>query len=100
MSPALTPANGDRRSGDHMAAIGARKQWQAFDNRVGPADESCFKVDFANWLERLPVRDRRIAELLATGEMTCEFSRMAGINPARVSQLRRELAASWREFQG
>ncbi len=78
----------------------AWKEWLACDNRVGPADEACFRVDFDDWLEGLPVRDRRTAELLATGEMTCEVARMVGISPGRVSQLRRELAASWRAFQG
>ena len=78
---------------------GSWREWLAEDNRVGPADEACFRVDFDEWLEGLPARDRRVAELLATGEMTGEVARMAGISPARVSQLRRELAASWQEFQ-
>ena len=77
----------------------AWKEWLACDNRVGPADEACFRVDFDNWLEGLPARDRRVAELLSTGEMTSEVARMVGISPARVSQLRRELAAGWQEFQ-
>ena len=59
-----------------------------------------FRVDFEDWLASLPARDRRVAELLATGEMTQEVARMVGISPGRVSQLRRELAESWQEFQG
>ena len=75
------------------------REWLAEDNRVSPAEEAAFRVDFESWLEGLPGRDRRVAELLATGEMTCAVARMVGISPGRVSQLRRELAESWQEFQ-
>ena len=77
----------------------AWREWLAEDNRVSPAEEAAFRVDFESWLEGLPGRDRRVAELLATGEMTLAVARMVGISPGRVSQLRRELAESWREFQ-
>ena len=82
------------------AASDAWKEWLAEDNRVSPADEAAFRVDFEDWLASLPGRDRRVAELLATGEMTLAVARMAGISPGRVSQLRRELAGSWKAFQG
>ena len=82
------------------AVSDAWREWLAEDNRVNPADEAAFRVDFESWLESLPGRDRRIAELLATGEMTLVVARMVGISPGRVSQLRREFAKSWQEFQG
>jgi hypothetical protein len=82
------------------AASDVWREWLTEDNRVSPADEAAFRVDFENWLASLPPRDRRVAELLATNEMTCEVARMAGVSPARVSQLRREFAKSWQEFQG
>src|SRR4051794_3843906 len=34
------------------------KEWLACDHRVGPADEACFRVDFAAWLGGLPGRKR------------------------------------------
>jgi hypothetical protein len=78
----------------------AWRDWLAEDNRVSPADEACFQIDFEDWLDGLPGRDRRVAELLAAGEMTGDVVWMVGVSPGRVSQLRRELAESWQEFQG
>ena len=78
----------------------AWKEWLACDNRVGPADEAAFRVDFEAWLEGLPERKRRVAELLAEGHEGVVVARLVGIAPSRVTQLRSELAASWRAFQG
>ena len=77
----------------------AWKQWLACDNRVGPADEAAFRVDFEAWLGSLPDRKRRVAELLAEGHEGVVVARLVGIAPSRVCQLRRELEASWRAFQ-
>src|SRR4051794_18881078 len=46
---------------------GAWREWLACDHRVGPAEEACFRVDFAAWLAGLPARKQRIADLLAEG---------------------------------
>ena len=78
----------------------AWKQWLACDNRVDPADEAAFRLDFEGWLAGLPGRKRRVAELLAEGHEGVVVARLAGIAPSRVTQLRSELAASWRAFQG
>ncbi len=78
----------------------AWKEWLACDNRVGPADEAAFRVDFGSWLAALPGRKRRVAELLAEGHEGVVVARLVGIAPSRVTQLRSELAASWRAFQG
>ena len=40
------------------------------DRRAGPAEIAVVRIDFAAWLESLSVPDRRIAEILATGETT------------------------------
>ena len=91
----------DREVGPGLgAASDAWREWLAEDHRVSPADEACFRVDFQEWLESLPGRDRRVAELLATGEATGAVARMVGVSPGRVSQLRRELAKNWQMFQG
>ena len=65
-----------------------------------PAELAASRIDFADWLERLPKRNRRLATKLAAGESTSDVSRKFRITPGRVSQLRRELAESWRAFHG
>ena len=59
-----------------------------------------FRVDFADWLKNLPRRDRRIAESLVLGNRTGDVARRFKVCAGRVSQLRRELAESWRSFVG
>jgi hypothetical protein len=91
----------DRDLGPDRGAVSdAWREWLAGDNSVSPADEAAFRIDFQEWLDGLPGRDRRVAELLATGEATGAVARMVGVSSGRVSQLRRELAESWGEFQG
>jgi hypothetical protein len=80
--------------------VGTWKEWLACDHRVGPADAAAFRVDFAAWLTGLPGRKRQIAELLAEGHEPGLVARLVGIAPSRVSQVRHELEASWRAFQG
>jgi hypothetical protein len=70
------------------------------DRRAGPAEVVQVRLDFASWLQRLPHRKRRIAETLAVGESTGTAARRFHVSPARISQLRREFAESWSEFQG
>ena len=48
----------------------------------------------------LPETKRQIAELLAEGHEPGLVARIVGVSPARVSQLRTELEASWQAFQG
>ncbi len=61
-------------------------------------DQVCFRIDFPEWLSRLPNRDRRVAEALANGDSPGEIARRFAISAARVSQLRRKLHASWESF--
>jgi len=68
------------------------------DKRSGPSDIAAARIDFAAWLSSLDRRGRRIAEELATGESTGAVARRFRVSPLRVSQLRRELKASWEEF--
>ena len=37
------------------------RDWLASDNRCTPADEACFRLDFAGWLEGLPPRKRALS---------------------------------------
>ena len=70
------------------------------DDSRAVAEVACVRIDFADWLRSLPTRVRRIAKTLATGERTDETARKFGVSAGRISQLRSELAASWRRFVG
>jgi hypothetical protein len=68
--------------------------------RATPAEIATLRIDFGQWLETLSPRDRRLAHELARGEETGVVARLLRITAGRVSQLRRELLASWLEFVG
>jgi hypothetical protein len=76
------------------------RQWQALSNRVTPADEAAFRLDFGRWLSELPERNRQMAELLAEGHEPGVVARMLDVTPGAVSQSRTWLESSWRTFQG
>ena len=58
------------------------------------------RIDFSDWLASLKRRDRRVAEFLANGESTTAAAQRFKVSAGRISQLRRELAASWTRFIG
>jgi hypothetical protein len=70
------------------------------DGRWSPADEACFKLDFADWLGGLAADQRRTAELLASGYTTGGAADSLGVTPGAVSRARARLRASWLAFQG
>jgi hypothetical protein len=70
------------------------------DRRTPVPDQVCFRVDFPAWLETLPGRERQVAESLMLGKTNGEAAKEVGVSPSRVSQLRRELEASWFGFHG
>ena len=49
---------------------------------------------------KLPATKRRVARVLATGETTQATAKKFSLTAGRVSQLRRELQASWQALQG
>jgi transposase-like protein len=61
-------------------------------------DIVAFRCDFTDWLASLPRRDRRIAQSLAIGHGTSDVAKRFDVSAGRISQLRRELAKSWRAF--
>jgi hypothetical protein len=63
-------------------------------------DQIAIRMDFRSWLKSLGRRTRRIALDLAKGFRTSEVSRKYSLTPSRISQLRRELQASWQLYQG
>ena len=87
---------------DHFDA--EENQWKEAvvqDTRTTPVfDIVSFRVDFADWLASLSRRDRRIAESLAIGNRTGDVAKRFKLCAGRISQLRRELADSWRAFVG
>jgi hypothetical protein len=70
------------------------------DRHAGPAETARVRLDFAAWLDSLKRRDRKIALKLAEGEKTSDVARRFKISAGRISQLRRELAESWKKFTG
>ncbi len=57
-------------------------------------------LDMEDWLASLKRRDRKVAEFLANGESTRAAARKFKVSDGRISQLRRELAESWRKLIG
>jgi hypothetical protein len=80
--------------------VGSWRDWLAEDNRVSPADQAIFHLDYQAWLAGLTERKRRVAELLAEGHEGFVVARLVGIAQSWVSQLRGELAENWQAFQG
>jgi hypothetical protein len=75
--------------------------WQEIlveDKRATPAELAASRIDFAAWLRTLSGRQRRMANLLATGESTNSVATKFRISPARVSQIRRQLERLWEVF--
>lgn len=70
------------------------------DHRTPVFDQVQFRIDFSEWLARLRPRDRKIALSLSVGNSTGDVARQYGVSAGRVSQLRRELYASWHSFLG
>ena len=70
------------------------------DRTAGPGETARVRLDFAAWLDSLKRRDRRIAEWLAAGNRTQDVARRFKVSAGRISQLRKELAASWHKFIG
>lgn len=79
---------------------GTWKEILVEDSRCTPAELAASRLDFDAWLRQLPRHKRRIASTLAAGETTSEAAKKFGVTPGRVSQVRRELAASWNDFHG
>ena len=70
------------------------------DKHAGPADTARVRLDFSEWLASLPCRHRRLAQYLSLGNRTSDAAKKFRVSAGRVSQLRKELADSWRKFIG
>ncbi len=65
-----------------------------------PPDAAAFRLDFPRWLNSLGEKKSKVAEDMAVGHTTKELAPMHQLSEGRISQLRRELHASWRRFHG
>ena len=70
------------------------------DRHASPAQTAALRVDLHEWLAKLTPRNFKIAALLAAGERACDVAKVVSLTVGRVSQLRTELARSWRDFHG
>lgn len=68
------------------------------DRRMSVPERAALRVDVPRWLQSLSRRTRRIAKDLALGHTTSEVAAMYALSTSRVSQIRRELYQSWRQF--
>jgi hypothetical protein len=66
--------------------------------RTPVPDQVSFRLDVPRWVRGLPPAKRRAVGLLAVGHGTAEVAGRLGVTPARVSQLRGELKASYLAF--
>lgn len=76
--------------------------WEALvleNKHSGPAEVVAVRLDFKEWLARLVPTMRKVVMFLAEGRRTSEAARRFGLSAARISQLRKQLAISWNQFQ-
>lgn len=83
---------------DHRDEEGCWQEVLVEHRTCTPADLAASRIDFLAWLGSLSARDQKIAKLLASGCGTSEVAAKVGLSWARISQMRRELMASWEEF--
>jgi hypothetical protein len=82
-SPEVAPEIAEALAGHTKAPVPAQVQ---------------FRVDFGDWLARLPEVRRRIASRLAAGHRTQDVAAEFAVTPARISQLRTELRNDYLSF--
>jgi hypothetical protein len=70
------------------------------NTQTPPPEQAAFRCDFPVWLQSRCERDRRLVELLMTGERTSDVSTKFGLTQGRVSQLRRDFHEDWERFCG
>jgi hypothetical protein len=86
---------------DGTAMVGNVFDEALTDNTRTPVpDQVQFRLDFPRWRRSLGRRRRALADAMAAGHRTTELAGMFHLSRGRVSQVRRELCASWRTFCG
>lgn len=87
------------KSLDQRASSGEWKETLVEDRTSGPAEIASARLDVEEWLTCMPRLKRAVAETLATGESTSATAKRFDVTPGRVSQLRKEFAESWADYQ-
>jgi len=70
------------------------------NTRTPPAEQAAFRLDFPTWRCRRSDRDRRVIDALMMGERTQDVARRYAMSPGRISQLRADFCADWKQFCG
>jgi hypothetical protein len=68
--------------------------WQEIvveDSRASPAEIAACRLDFSDWLGRLPRLRRKMALALASGETTADAAKKFGVSASRISQIRNRI---------
>jgi hypothetical protein len=102
MSPICQDRHGVQVRSYHRSADGTDgwRQVAIAERKASIPDTAAFRIDFAEWLQTLTRRDRRIIVAFVRGESTSSVAERFGITPGRVSQLRRTYEHRWQCFQG
>lgn len=74
------------------------KEINVYDKYHKPSTIAGFKIDFEAWIDTLDDKKKEILFTILEGYSTGELSKRFGVSPGRISQLRHELAASWKTF--
>jgi hypothetical protein len=104
----VEPLNCSTRRGfeDVHADPHGQEQMDAFEERLkdntrSPVpDQAAFRVDYPLWLSQLGTRNREIVEDMSFDFGTFELADKHKVSPGRISQLRLEFHADWRQFCG
>lgn len=91
----ITGPNPRRRDKPRRAVFDPSQVFRTGDD---PARVAAFRDLYRVWLSTLSSRQRRVVELLATGERADVTAAQCGLSPGRISQIRRELEKRWREL--
>src|SRR5262249_62065088 len=95
------PTSTRRNYDDLYGSVHGQQMLDAFEERLRdntmtpPPDAAAFRIDFPSWLRTRTDRHRRLIEDMIQDERTLDLANKHGLNPARISQLRRELMAHW-----
>ena len=65
-----------------------------------PSTIGAFNIDFTDWKKTLDDRTQSLLADILMGETTSFLAKRYKISPARISQIRRELVESWKDFTG
>jgi hypothetical protein len=101
----VTSPAAQRKHGHRIESINTQDDdvdsWKSIaveDRTTGPAEVAEFRIDFGDWLDSLPPKHGDMTSQMCEGRSTSELAEHHGVSRGRISQLRRELETSWREF--